>query len=52
VAYVEKTEKISPEDREQVRSELVSLAEWLRNRYAMPVWEINRFLHEMLDVSV
>jgi len=52
VTYIEKVEKITAEDREFVRSELASLAEWLRNRYAVRVSEINRWLHEMLDLSV
>jgi len=53
VTYVEKAEKIASEDREQVRSELASVAEWFRNRYpSMDVGEINQYLHEMVDVSV
>lgn len=51
--YVEKAEKIASEDRELVRNELAWVAKWLRKHYpAMTVREANRFLHEMLDVSV
>ena len=53
VTYREKVEKITPEDRGFVRCDLSSLADWIRERYpAMNYREINRFLHEMLDVSV
>jgi len=50
---MEKVEKITSEDRDHVRSELYRLAQWLKNRYPdMNIREINRFLHERLDVSV
>ena len=48
----EKAEKVAQEDREFVRDELARVAEWLRNRSNMNFREINRFLHEVLDVSV
>jgi AAA+ ATPase superfamily predicted ATPase len=51
--HAEKAEKIRREDREYVRSDLSSLAEWIRERYpTMNYGEVNRFLHEMLEVSV
>jgi len=53
VTYMEKVEQISPEDRELVRDELAWAAEWLRAHYPdMTVAEINRYLHEMVDVSL
>ena len=53
VLHAEKAEKIRQEDREYVRSDLSSLAEWIRERYpTMNYGDINRFLHGMLEVSV
>ena len=53
MTYQDKVEKIAQEDREHARSELTSLAKWLKNRYpSMNFREVNRFLNEMLDVSV
>lgn len=53
VLHAEKAEKIRQEDREYVRSNLYSLAEWIKERYPnMNYGEINRFLHGMLEVSV
>ena len=53
IAYVNKAEEVALEDRELVRSELVWVAEWLKKRYpTITIREANRFLHEMLDVSV
>jgi len=43
---------ISREDRELVRSDLTSLAEFLKKKYAMTIPKIRNFLREMLDVSV
>ena len=48
----EKAEKVAQEDREFVRDELAWVAEWLKKRSNMNFREINRYLHEMLDVSV
>jgi hypothetical protein len=44
--------KIGEKDREFVRCELIFIAERLQKRYCMRPKEINRFLHEMLDVSI
>ena len=52
MTYVEKAEKVAQEDREFVRGELAWVAEWLRNRSNMGFREVNRFLHEVLGVSV
>ena len=53
LAYLEKVEKIAPEDREFVRNEQAWLAEWLKNRYpSLKFGDINRYLHQMLEVSV
>ena len=53
LAYLEKVEKIGPEDREFVRNEQAWLAEWLKERYpSLKFGDINRFLHQMLEVSV
>ena len=49
---LDKVEKIVPEDREHVRSELYSLAQWLKSRYDLTVKEVRRFLYEVLDLSV
>lgn len=50
---VEKVDQITQEERDYVGAELVSLAGWLRNKHKnMHLREINRFLHEMLNVSV
>jgi len=50
--HLSKAKQVSDEDREFVRDELVFTAEWLRKRYPMSIKEANRFLHQMLDVSV
>lgn len=52
MTYLEKVEAISEEDREFVRDELVFTVEWLRKRYPFTIREANRFLREMLTVSV
>ena len=52
VTCLDKVEKIAPEDREHVRSELYSLAQWLKSRYDLTVKEVRRFLYEVLDLSV
>lgn len=44
--------EVSEEDRELVRSELASLAEFLHKNYGLSVRKIRRFLREMLTVSV
>jgi len=53
MTYLEKAEQISVEDREFVRGELAWIAERLLQSYPeMSFREINRYLHQMLDVSV
>ena len=44
--------EVSSEDRELVRSDLASLAEFLKKKYGLSFHKIRRFLREMLTVSV
>jgi len=46
-------EEVSKEDREVIRSELASIAEWIKNRYPKSNFnEIRAYLRQKLDVSV
>jgi len=46
-------EKIPSEDNENVKSELASLADWIKKQHPnMSFKEINRYLLEMLGLSV
>lgn len=53
VSYVNKVEEISSTDRGYVRSELVWLAEWIRERYPfMNCSDLRKFITDMIAVSV
>lgn len=45
-------DKVSKEDREYVRFDLVSLGNLLRKKYGLKTVEIRKYLQEMLTVSV
>ena len=52
MTHLEKAEKIGEDEREFVREELAWLARWIRSHKPLNFREINRYLHQMLDVSV
>jgi hypothetical protein len=43
---------IPEEEREIIRSDLISIADRLRIKYKLNIPAIRRLLHELLDVSV
>jgi len=45
-------DKITPSERETVRTELTAIAERLVGKYGLSIPEARRVLHELLDVSV
>jgi hypothetical protein len=45
-------DKITPSERETVRTELTAIAERLVNKFGLSIPDVRRVLHEMLDVSV
>ena len=45
-------DKITPSERETVRTELTAIAERLVNKFALSIPDVRRVLHELLDVSV
>jgi hypothetical protein len=45
-------DKITPSERETVRTELVAIAERLVNKFGLSIPDVRRVLHELLDVSV
>lgn len=45
-------DRIPQAEREQVRTELVAIAERLVAKYGLSIPDARRVLHEMLDVSV
>jgi hypothetical protein len=45
-------DKITPSERETVRTELTAIAERLVNKFALSIPDVRRILHELLDVSV
>jgi hypothetical protein len=45
-------DKITPSERETVRTELVAIAERLVGKFGLSIPDVRRVLHELLDVSV
>jgi hypothetical protein len=45
-------DKITPSERETVRTELTAIAERLVNKFGLSIPDVRRVLHELLDVSV
>ena len=53
ISYLNMVEKISPGDRECVRSQLALLAEWIREQYPfMNYTVLRKFLCDMISVSI
>jgi hypothetical protein len=45
-------DKITPSERETVRTELTAIAERLVSKFGLSIPDARRVLHELLDVSV
>jgi hypothetical protein len=53
IVHVKKAARVSPSDREFVRSELDWLAKWVRKSYPdMNYCDLRKFISEMVTVSV
>jgi len=45
-------QELSEVDREIIRASLVEIAETVRKKYQLTIKDINRQLHQMIDVTV